>query len=101
MFEWGDGCLWCRDDFTRKAHGIGPVENKLPLSEKTVNRLGGMQIWHETILDWNDPTGPLLWDTAEFEKFEDAVAVITDEIEKELGPKFDLKYVQLGSAVQF
>lgn len=97
LFEWGGGCLWCNDTFTRDAYDVGPVEEKLCLSESTLKRLGEMQVWHDTALDWNNPAGPSPWSVEEFENFEKAVAEIKVKIEKELGAKFELEYIQLGA----
>jgi hypothetical protein len=92
MFEWGGGCLWCRNDAAFAAFGIGHIEDLLPLSAETRRRLEELSEWHDTSLDWDDPAGPGPWPPDEYERFEAAAGDILDCIRRELGPDFQVEY---------
>jgi len=98
MFEWGGGSLWVDNNHTRERFGVGPIEHKLPLSDIVLKTLEDMQVWHDSALNWDDPTGASPWTAEQFETFNRAVAVIKTKIEQELGPKFEVIYQQLGKA---
>lgn len=97
MFEWGGGAIWCTDQFSYEEFGVGSIEENLPLSSSTLERLKEMQVWHDTALNWADPMGPSPWTDEHFTEFEEAVAAIKIKIEEELGSKFEIEYVPLGS----
>ncbi|MBI1492718.1 hypothetical protein [Halocynthiibacter styelae] len=44
MFEWGGGCLWCDDDNARNEFDVGPIEDKLPISQSTKEKLSDLNI---------------------------------------------------------
>ncbi|MEY9781074.1 hypothetical protein [Sinorhizobium fredii] len=90
FFEWGGGVLWCGNEAALQRFDVGPVEDKLPLSNETLNRLHAMTVWHDTALDWNNPPGPSPWSGAEDESFTEAVARLTDDIRHELGPDYEI-----------
>ncbi len=92
MFEWGGGCLWCGNDDASAAFGSGPVEDRLPLTPATRQRLVEMSAWHDGALDWNYPPDPSPWTPAERERFERAAADILVVVKSELGPEFDIIY---------
>jgi hypothetical protein len=88
MFEWGGGCLWGGNDAAYDAFDVGPIEDELPLSNATRQRLEELSVWHDTALDWDDPAGPGLWTPEEYDKFHQAAVEILDTIRSELGPDF-------------
>lgn len=57
MFEWRGGSLGCGNDAARDAFGVGHIEDELPLSDATRQRLEELSVWHDTALDWDDPGG--------------------------------------------
>lgn len=92
MFEWGGGCLWCGNDAARTAFDIGPIEDVLPLSAATRQRLVELSAWHDGALDWDNPPGPSPWPPEEWERFERAVADVLAVVRSELGPAFEVVY---------
>lgn len=39
FFEWGGGVLWCGNDEALQEFDVGPVEELLPLSNETIDKL--------------------------------------------------------------
>jgi len=95
MFAWGGGCLWCGNDAAREAFGVGPVEDRLPLSQSTQQRLAELSAWHDGALDWEYPSDPSPWSPEEQERFERAAAEALAVVRSELGPEFEVVYVPL------
>jgi hypothetical protein len=95
MFEWGGGCLWCSTDAARDAFGFGPIEDRLPLSAETRQRLDELSRLHDTSLDWDDPDRPGPWQPDEYERFHRAASEILKRIRAELGPDFRVDYTRL------
>jgi hypothetical protein len=95
MFEWGGGCLWCSNDAARDAFGFGPIEDRLPLSAETRQRLDELSRWHDTALDWDDPAGPGPWQPEKYERFDRAAGEILERIRAELGAEFWVDYKAL------
>ncbi|HEX2076164.1 MAG TPA: hypothetical protein VHG08_00595 [Longimicrobium sp.] len=95
MFEWGGGCLWCGNDAAREAFDVGPIEDRLPLTPGTRQRLEELSRWHDTSLDRDDPAGPSPWPPGESARFDLAAAELLDRIRAELGPDFQVEYVRL------
>lgn len=95
MFEWGGGCLWCGNDTGLAGFGVGPVEDRLPLSQETRQRLTELSAWHDRALNWDNPQGPGPWSAAERERFERAAAELLRVVRAELGLDFEVIYVSL------
>ncbi|HEU4883061.1 MAG TPA: hypothetical protein VFT45_12465 [Longimicrobium sp.] len=95
MFEWGGGCQWCGNDAAREACGVGPIEDRLPLSPETRARLDELSAWHDTSLDRDDPAGPGPWPPDEYARFKQAAAEILESIRAQLGPDFTVDYIRL------
>jgi hypothetical protein len=95
MFEWGGGCLWCGNDAARDALDVGHVEDQLPLSDRTRERLEELSAWHDSSLDRDDPAGPGPWTPGEHEDFERAAGEILETIRAELGADFQVEYRRL------
>lgn len=92
MFEWGGGCLWCGNDAARAEFDIGPIEERLPLSPGTYQRLTELSAWHDAALDWEYPPAPSPWSAAEREQFERAAAELLSHVQSELGSDFVVLY---------
>ena len=97
MFEWGGGCLWCMDDATRQTFGVGPIENRLPLSAKLNARLEAHSSLHDSALNWDDPAAPSPWMPAQFADFDRAVEILMADLQAELGGRFVIEYAPLGA----
>lgn len=95
MFEWGGGCLWCGNDAAREAFDIGAIEDRLPLTPETRQRMEELSRWHDTSLDPNDPAGPGPWLPTEGARFDLAAAELLARIRAELGPEYQVEYVRL------
>jgi hypothetical protein len=95
MFEWGGGCLWCGNDVAGKRFDVGPIEDRLPLSIPTRQRLVELTEWHDTSLNWEYPPDPSPWTAEEFAKFDVAANEVLAKIRSELGSDFDIVYKPL------
>jgi hypothetical protein len=95
MFEWGGGCLWCGNDAAVKHFDVGPIEDRLPLSLATQQRLIELTEWHDTSLNWEYPPDPRPWPAEEFAKFDVAANEVLTKIQSELGSDFDVVYKPL------
>jgi len=92
MFEWGGGSLWCGNEAALKEFDVGPVEDKLPLSNAMLERLNALSKWHDTALNWEYPPDPGPCSTDEYAKFEVEVLTFLSELQAELGPEFEVVY---------
>ncbi|HEX6373061.1 MAG TPA: hypothetical protein VF006_29330 [Longimicrobium sp.] len=95
MFEWGGGSLWCGNQAALDAFDVGPVEDRLPLSDEILQRLEQLSVWHDTSLDWDDPGGPRPWPPDEYARFDREAAEILERIRAQLGPDFSVDYERL------
>jgi hypothetical protein len=95
MFDWGGGCLWCGNDAAREMFDVGPIEGLLPLSPETRRRLDQLSRWHDAALAWEYPPDPSPWSPEERMRFEVAAADLLAAVRAELGPEFEVVYVQL------
>jgi broad specificity phosphatase PhoE len=92
MFEWRGGCLWAANDAALKAFDVGEIEDELPLTDETRQRLEELSVWHDTALDWDDPGGPSPWSAEEYERFVRAAREVLERVRAELGPEFSVEY---------
>ena len=95
MFEWGGGCLWGDNDVTFSAFEVGPIEDALPLSTDTRQRLIELTAWHDGAFDWEYPPDPSPWSVEERARFERVAAEVLAVVRSELGPEFEVVYVPL------
>ena len=95
MFEWGGGCLWCGNDLALKTFDVGPIEDRLPLSDSVRSRLAEMTAWHDGSLNWEYPPDPGPWTPEEYSRFEKAASDVLAIIRAELGGDFEVVYQRL------
>jgi hypothetical protein len=95
MFEWGGGCLWCDNDAARAAFDVGPIEDRLPLSQQTRHRLDALSEWHDKALNWEYPPDSGPWTSEEYAQFDQAAKAILAVIQAELGASFEVPYSPL------
>src|SRR5262245_27353637 len=95
MFEWGGGCLWCGNDAARNAFDVGPIEDRLQLSDVICRRLVEMTAWHDGSLNWDYPPDPGPWNPEEYDRFDKAANEVLDAVRRELGPDFEVVYERL------
>lgn len=87
MFEWQGGCLWCDNEAAREKLGVGPVEDRLPLSPETRRRLIELTEWHDRSLNWEYLPDPGPWPPEEYERFDRAAVAMLDVVRAELGDR--------------
>src|SRR3954466_11176118 len=90
MFEWGGGCIWSGDEASRRAIGVGAIEEKLKLSESLRPRLAELSEWHDEALNWDSPTEASPWTTEERQRFEAAATEVLARLRAELGSNFEV-----------
>ena len=95
MFEWGGGCLWAGNDDAREAFDVGPIEDRLPLTDATGRRLAELSAWHDRSLNRDYPPDPGPWTPQEAEAFDRAANELLGVVRAELGPTFQVIYVPL------
>jgi hypothetical protein len=95
MFEWGGGSLWCGNDAARERFDVGPVEDILPICERTRNTLIELSALHDTSLNWEYPPDPGPWTKEEDEIFEEKARELLSALREELGPEYEVVYKKL------
>lgn len=95
MFEWGGGTLWCGNDVALEKFDVGPIEDRLPISEKTRQRLNELSALHDTALNWEYPPDPGPWSEEEDERFDAKATELLSTIRGELGPAYEVVYEKL------
>ena len=95
MFEWGGGCLWCGNESARERFGVGPIEDKLPLSADTRWQLQTLSTWHDHSLNWDSPPDSGPWTAADSERFDLAAAQVLAAVRADLGPDFEVVHATL------
>jgi len=95
MFEWGGGSLWCGNDAARARFDVGAIEDRLPLSPRTLGRLDELGRWHDQSLNREYPPDPGPWTAEEAARFDRAAEELRAAIQAELGPEFDVEYEPL------
>ncbi len=95
MFEWGGGALWCGNPASIDRFGVGPIEDRLPLSTDMRRRLRALSAWHDGALNWEYPPDPSPWPADERERFDRAARAELTLLLAELGPAFEIVYESL------
>jgi hypothetical protein len=96
MFEWGGGTVWCVNDVAREKYGVGAIEQKLPLSKKTLQNLQTLTDLHDGALNWDYPPDPSPWSKKQFDSFESKALEILNSLKLELGAEYEIIYSVLG-----
>ncbi|HYH78759.1 MAG TPA: GyrI-like domain-containing protein [Longimicrobium sp.] len=92
MFEWRCGNLWCGNDAALDRFDVGPIEDLLPLSPGTRERLEQLGVWHDQSLNWEYPPDPGPWTPEEEARFHAAATEMLATLQAELGPEFEVVY---------
>src|SRR5450830_11930 len=95
MFEWGGGCLWCGNNIARDKFSVGPIEERIPLSDEVQGMLNELSQWHDTSLNWDYPPDPGPWNADDYARFDEAAAKLLKSIQQELGEEFEVVYEKL------
>lgn len=96
MFEWGGGTLWCGNETASKKFDVGPVEELLPISDLSRDKLNSLSQLHDTALNWEYPPDPGPWSKDEYASFEKKALALSVELQAELGSEFEVVYESLG-----
>jgi hypothetical protein len=95
MFEWGGGSLWCGNAAALDRFDVGAIEDRLPLSPQTRERLEELSVWHDQSLNQEYPPDPSPWTPDEEARFAAAAEQMRATIQRELGPEFEVVYEPL------
>jgi hypothetical protein len=82
-FEWYSPVLWTE-------RGAAVLPNALPLSPETVSELERLTRWHDTCMNWFDPSMPGPWKQEECDRFNAASDALYRRICSELGPSIEV-----------
>ena len=95
MFEWGGGTLWCGNAAASERFDVGPVEDRLPISENSRKSLNKLSTLHDTALNWEYPPDPGPWTNEEDAHFDAKANELLSVIREELGPEYEVVYEKL------
>lgn len=96
MFEWGGWSLWCGNETASKKFDVGPVEELLPISELSREKLHSLSQLHDAALNWEYPPDPGPWSADEYASFDKKALALSVELQAELGSEFEVVYEPLG-----
>lgn len=84
------GCLWPSDDITWAKFGPGPVDAQpeVGLPDGLLRRIRELDTLFPESLDWDDPGGPSVWTSEDWEHFKMHVDTLYEDIVVALGPGF-------------
>ena len=93
MFDWGSGiCLWSTNRAAEEKFGDYPVStDKLPVSQKLKDKMEYLIKKHDEALNWNDPSGDLLWDKTQIQEFKTAAEKVYRTLCDELGDDYEIE----------
>lgn len=95
MFDWGSGvCLWSNNDQTVTDFGDYPIEEleMLPISGELVQELYYLIDKHDEALNWDDPSGDLLWSEQQIADFKRRATIAYERLVRELGEDFEVEF---------
>src|SRR5262245_48480416 len=82
-FEWYSPALWTE-------RGGAVLSSALPLSHETVSELERLTHWHDTCMNWFDPSMPGPWRQEECDRFNAASDALYRRVCAELGPDYEV-----------
>lgn len=108
FFDYGcGGCLWCDNEEAYKKFDVGTIdaetydlkgnvseEARIRLPELTRNKVLKLDKLYSESLNYDDPTGPSLWNETDWEAFHRQTRELHIEISNFLGDDFELIYNQ-------
>ena len=99
-FEHGGFCLWSNNNETREKYGYAVDFRDLPISNQLINELKTLENEYGTILNWDEPNGPLLWNNEKKQDFVNRATVVYDKLTAELQDEYYI-YNEIFSCVPF
>ncbi len=108
FFEYhGGGCLWAQNEAAYQRLGFGPLdaddftfsgevsnEAAIKLSSGLKERVLMLDDLYAESLDWDNPSGPNLWDDNQWDDFYRKARELHKDISNELGDDFEILYQQ-------
>ena len=97
MFEWGgpadEGIVWGMNDAAKERFGGYCIKlDHLPISAGLREELIRLHAWHDTALDWEDPSASSPWSEEEKEWFQEESVQAFRRLCEELGPECHVVY---------
>lgn len=88
------GCLWPSDDITSAKFGSGPADThpEVGLPDSLLLRIQELDALFPASLNWDNPGGPSVWTSEEWEHFKTQVDALYEDIVVALGPGFEITH---------
>lgn len=95
MFDWGSGvCLWSANKNAEDRFGAYPIVcSVLPVSRDLKEKLERLIEWHDEALNWNDPSGGLLWDDRQVNEFLVVAKNLYRKLCSELSDEYEIEFM--------
>jgi hypothetical protein len=91
FFDYGSGvCFWAANEAAQRQFGYTVETDQLPLSTATKEAVEHVISWYDQSLNWDDPGGPGLWNSTDWEQFNTEVQKILALVHAELGAQFEI-----------
>ena len=96
MFDWGSGvCLWSANKAAENKFGDYPITTDvLPVSQELKADLEHLITWHDEALNWDDPSGDLIWDNSLIQEFLAAAKKSYLALCDELGADYEIEFYE-------
>jgi hypothetical protein len=90
-----DGCLWPGNEAASSRFGdVGPLERSLPIRKETLQQLFRLRAVHDTRYDLGCWKHFKPWSPEQLERFGHRVRGLLAVIRNELGPEFEVVYIE-------
>jgi len=95
MFDWGSGvCLWSANKKAEERFGDYPIPcSELPVSLDLKKKLERLIEWHDEALNWNEPSGDLLWNDAQVNDFLLVAKDLYQELCDEMSDNYEIEFM--------
>ena len=96
MFDWSSGvCLWSANKAAEEKFEGYPVStDNLPVSQVLRDKMEYLIGKHDEALNWNDPTGELLWNETQIQEFMIAAKKVYLMLCDELGADYEIEFYE-------
>ncbi len=91
FFDAGSGiCFWAGNDAALERFDYSIETKDLGLNENIWRRIGYLNSWYDTSLDWNYPSNPSPWDNTELQRFNHEAQKLLVLVRDQLGPDYEI-----------
>lgn len=96
MFDWGSGvCLWSTNKAAKEKFENYPIlTSKLQISKELKNELDYLTALHDEALNWDNPSGDLLWDDQKVNDFLEYAKRVYHQLVIELGSDYQIEFIE-------